>query len=310
MLDQRKLPFEEVYIEVENAIKMASLIRDMAIRGAPLIAIASAYAILIEVLNNKEKEETIKSVEILKSTRPTAVNLFNVLSEIEKILLLSKNYKEELYNFVIELDNREKEMNLKIAKNGIEVFKKKSNVLTYCNTGFLATTGIGTALGIIYMAYEKGLVKEVIVPETRPYLQGSRLTVYELEKLKIPYKLITDNSIAFLMSKGYIDLVIVGADRVLKDGTLINKIGTLNIAILSNYFNIPFYTAFPSSTMDNFSKIEDIKIEIRGKDEVIKIKDVNITIDSVDVLNYAFDITPKSLITGYITDEGVFFTMQ
>ncbi|MEO0144483.1 MAG: S-methyl-5-thioribose-1-phosphate isomerase [candidate division WOR-3 bacterium] len=305
ILDQRKLPFEEVYIEVKSSEHMAKLIKDMALRGAPLIAISACYSILIDVLNNKEREELLKSIEILKHSRPTAINLFNALSEVEKIILNSKNLKEELYNFVIKLDQEEKERCLRISENGLKIFKKESVVLTYCNTGFLATTGIGTALGVIYKAFEKGLIKEVIIPETRPYLQGSRLTLYELEKLKIPYKLITDNSIAFLMSKGYIDLVIVGADRVLSDGTLINKIGTLNIAILSKYFNIPFYTAFPISTYDNNSKIEDVIIEERGKEEVIKINNNLITLENAKVLNYAFDITPANLITGYITDEGV-----
>ncbi|MEO0224291.1 MAG: S-methyl-5-thioribose-1-phosphate isomerase [candidate division WOR-3 bacterium] len=306
ILDQRKLPFNEIYIEVKSAYQMSNLIKNMAIRGAPLIAIASSYAILIEAMKKNNKEKLLKSIEILKNSRPTAVNLFNTLKEIEKIILNSKNLQEELFRFVINLDNEEKERCLKIAQNGLKIFKKKSSVLTYCNTGFLATTGIGTALGIIYKAFENNLINKVIVPETRPYLQGSRLTIYELEKLKIPYELITDNSIAFIMSKGEIDLAIVGADRVLSDGTLINKIGTLNIAILCNYYKIPFWTAFPTSTIDKSSKLEEVIIEKRKKDEVIKFKNFLITIESANVLNYAFDITPKHLITGYITENGIF----
>ena len=254
--------------------------------------------------NNKEK--LLKSIEVLRNSRPTAVNLFNVLKEIEKIILNSKNLQEELLKFVINLDNEEKERCLQIAQNGLKIFRKKSSVLTYCNTGFLATTGIGTALGIIYKAFENNLIEKVIVPETRPYLQGSRLTIYELEKLKIPYELITDNAIAFIMSKGEVDLAIVGADRVLSDGTLINKIGTLNIAVLCNYYKIPFWTAFPTSTIDKNSKLEEIIIEKRKKDEVVKFRSCSITIENANVLNYAFDITPKHLITGYITENGIF----
>jgi len=255
ILDQRKLPFKEVYIEVKSAYQMSNLIKNMAIRGAPLIAIASSYAILIEAMKKNNKEKLLKSIEILKNSRPTAVNLFNTLIEIEKIILNSKN--------------------------------------------------LGTALGIIYKAFENNLIEKVIVPETRPYLQGSRLTIYELEKLKIPYELITDNSIAFIMSKGEVDLAIVGADRVLSDGTLINKIGTLNIAILCNYYKIPFWTAFPTSTIDKSSKLEEVIIEKRNKDEVIKFKNFLITIENANVINYAFDITPKHLITGYITENGI-----
>ncbi len=306
ILDQRKLPFEEVYIEVNDSIHMAHLIKNMVLRGAPLIAIASCYAILIDVLNNKSKDELLNAIEVLKNSRKTAVNLFHALNQVKEIILNSKNLKDSLFEFVITLDNEEKERCLKIAQNGIKVLKANSIVLTYCNTGFLATTGIGTALGIIYKGFENGLVKEVIVPETRPYLQGSRLTVYELEKLKIPYKLITDNEVAFLMSKSYIDVVIVGADRVLRDGTLINKIGTLNLAILSNHFKIPFYTAFPISTFDKNSKLEDIIIEERSKDEIIRISNCLITLENVNVINYAFDITPGNLISGYITDKGIF----
>ncbi|MEO0202462.1 MAG: S-methyl-5-thioribose-1-phosphate isomerase [candidate division WOR-3 bacterium] len=307
ILDQRKLPFEEIYIEVKDSNHMALLIKEMALRGAPLIAISACYSLLLDILNGKKVDELIRSIEILLKSRITAINLFNALSEARNIILNSKNLKDEFYNFVIKLDQDEKDKCLKIGENGLKILKEKSVVLTYCNTGFLATTGIGTALGIIYKAFERDLIKEVIVPETRPYLQGSRLTVYELEKLKIPYKLITDNSIAFLMSRGYVDLCIVGADRVLSDGTLINKIGTLNIAILSKYYNIPFYTAFPLSTCDKNSKLEDVIIEERSKEEVIKINENLLTIENANVINYAFDITPPNLITGYITNEGIHY---
>jgi methylthioribose-1-phosphate isomerase len=195
----------------------------------------------------------------------------------------------------------------RIGKNGLAIFRKKSNVLTHCNTGKLATAGDGTAFNIIKMGYEKGLVNHVYVDETRPLYQGLRLTTFELEQDEIPFSVQTDSMAAVLMKEKKVDLVIVGADRIALNGDTANKIGTYNLAVLCNFHDIPFYVAAPTTTIDRtIPSGEEITIEYRNKSEVLANKSINIAPDSIDVFNPAFDITPSHLISGIITEDQVY----
>jgi methylthioribose-1-phosphate isomerase len=254
-LDQTKLPLEENYVSTDNYERIAEAIERLEIRGAPLIGIAAAYALALSLKNNQSDSEKVFNLAYnrLARTRPTAVNLFQALDELKKEfenLPDKKNAFEILLSKAKEIHKKDEEYCVKIGRNGLALFKQKSNVLTHCNTGKLATGGIGTAFGIIKTAYENGLVNHVYADETRPLLQGLRLTAFELEKNSIPFTLQTDSSAAELMKQGKVDLVITGADRIALNGDSANKIGTYNLAILSNYHNIPFYIAAPSTTID------------------------------------------------------------
>ena len=307
ILDQRRLPFEEVYIETRDGFQVADAIRDMVLRGAPLIAVAGAYAILMEVRRGADRERLRKVISALRRSRPTAVNLFNVLEMIENVLHETGDMERTIEEKVLQFVEMERKLYERIGEYGSEVVPQNATVMTYCNTGFLATIGMGTAIGVIYRAFQKGKVKEVIVPETRPYLQGARLTVYEMRKLGIPHRLITDNTAPFLMELKRVDVVIVGADRVVLNGDVANKIGTLSLALAAKEFGIPFYVALPTSTIDPHSETFDgIKIEERGSEEVIFVRGNPITYPDTPTYHYAFDITPAKFITGYITEKGVF----
>jgi len=281
-LDQTKLPLEEVYIETDNLERIAQAIKRLEVRGAPLIGISAAYALALSLKNvNDDHEKFFNSAyKRLAETRPTAVNLFTALNDLkEEFEKLSdkKNVYETLLSKAKEIHKKDEEFCTKIGRNGLSLFKQKSNVLTHCNTGKLATSGIGTAFGIIKTAFENGLVDRVFADETRPLLQGLRLTAFELEKCGIPFTLQTDSSAAELMKQGKVDLVVTGADRVALNGDSANKIGTYNLAILASYHKIPFY-----------------------------IGDTLITPEHYEAFTPAFDVTPSHLITGIITEEGVF----
>lgn len=311
-IDQTKLPFEEVYISTDSYERIAEAIEKLEIRGAPLIGIAAAYAIALAFKNYSSKSlEYFNNVyNRLFSTRPTAVNLFHALNIMkEKFNSLKENddIYFELLKKAIEIEQSEKSYSEKISKLGLNIFQKKSNVLTHCNTGSLAAASYGTALGIIKNAYDNNLVEMVYVNETRPLLQGLRLTAFELDKLNIPFTVLTDLMSSSLMQKNQIDLVIVGADRIALNGDTANKIGTLSLAIICNYFNIPFYVAAPSSTIDK--KIvsgEGIIIEHRSGKEIYSIKDTMIGLETWDYYSPAFDVTPAHLITGIITEKDIY----
>lgn len=305
-LNQTKLPHEEEYIESDDYNRIALAIERLEIRGAPAIGISAAYAVAIAF----EKGVPFNTAyERLFRTRPTAVNLFWALDQMRKTYESNsdcENLPELLLNMARNLHQEDIDKCERIADNGISIFSKKSVVLTHCNTGALATSGGGTAFYIIKKAYNKGLVNYVYVDETRPLLQGSRLTAYELEKAGIPFSINTDSMAAFLMQQGRIDLVITGADRIAKNGDTANKIGTYNLAILCNYHKIPFYIAAPVTTIDYNCKNRDgIKIELRNKEEITNLKGSLVTKSEYDAYNPAFDITPSGLISGIITDEGV-----
>lgn len=311
-LDQTKLPLEEVYVKTDSYERIAEAIERLEMRGAPLIGIAAAYGLAISLKNvDSDFEEKFNTAyKRLYKTRPTAVNLFKALEDLKGLFekISDKNTAYQiLLNRAIEIHQQDEEFCTKIGRNGLALFKQKSNVLTHCNTGKLATGGIGTAFGIIKTAYENGLVNHVFADETRPLLQGLRLTAFELDKNGIPFSLQTDSSAAELMKQGKVDLIITGADRIALNGDSANKIGTYTLAVLANHHKIPFYIAAPSSTIDRkIATGEQIEIEYRNKKELFYIQNNLITTDHFDAFTPAFDVTPAHLISGIITEEGLF----
>jgi len=311
-LDQTKLPLEEVYVETDNYKRIAEAIERLEIRGAPLIGIAAAYALAISLKNVKTEieKEFNNAFQRLASTRPTAVNLFSALNDLKNEFQKLKEKKsayEVLLSKAIEIHKKDEEFCLKIGRNGLSLFKRKSNVLTHCNTGKLATGGIGTAFGIIKTAFDNALVNHVFADETRPLLQGLRLTAFELDRSGVPFTLQTDSSAAELMKQGKVDMVITGADRIALNGDSANKIGTYNLAILANYHKIPFYIAAPSTTIDrSIATGEEIIIEYRSGEELLTIGQNIISSSHFKAFTPAFDVTPGHLISGIVTEEGVF----
>ncbi len=313
-LDQTKLPLQEIYIETDSYERIAEAIEKLEVRGAPAIGITAAYGLALAVKDAQKsviKETFMKAYDRLKRTRPTAVNLFVALGEMMRLFeevcdrsdcyeMLLKKAKDFHKDDIIKCD--------KIGKNGLALFKKKSTILTHCNTGRLATGGDGTAFNVIKTGFENGLVDFVYADETRPLLQGSRLTAFELDRSGIPFSLQSDSSAAVLMSNGKIDFVIVGADRIALNGDTANKIGTYNLAVLCNYHNIPFYVAAPTTTIDRaIATGDEINIEYRNKNELTSLNGNKVVPDHYEVFAPAFDVTPSHLISGIITEENVFF---
>ena len=316
VINQLKLPKELEWVELSSYKDVAKAIKDMIVRGAPLIGIVGAYGFAIgikEIIDKGLPLEKSKDVlETLKNTRPTAVNLFWALDRMWKKYQkwVSEKDKDELIKLLFKeakkIDLEDYHANKSIGGYGQVLIPKKANILTHCNTGALATSGWGTALGVIRSAYEEGKDITVYVDETRPYLQGARLTAWELQEEGIPHYLITDNSAGFLMKKGLIDVVIVGADRITKNGDVANKIGTYSLSVLAREHNIPFYVAAPTSTFDlETEKGNDIPIEIRSEDEVKKCGGCDIAPEKTKALNYSFDVTPAENITAIITEKGI-----
>ncbi|MDP4114829.1 MAG: S-methyl-5-thioribose-1-phosphate isomerase [Bacteroidota bacterium] len=313
-LDQTKLPLAEEYCKTDNYEIIAQAIEVLKLRGAPQIGVASAYALALSIKNSalEDIDSTFNTAyNRLASTRPTAVNLFFALNRIKNVYK-ENSFRNDVYSLLIEeakkIHSEDIEKCKAIGKNGLRIFKKKANILTHCNTGKLATSGDGTAFNIIKTAFEEGLVNHVYADETRPLLQGSRLTAFELEKCNIPFSIQTDSMAAVLMKEGKVDLVITGADRIALNGDSANKIGTYALAVLCNFHNIPFYIAAPTTTFDkNILTGAEIEIEFRNKKEVIEINNTEVTKNSYDVYSPAFDVTPSFLITGIIT-ENDFYT--
>jgi len=310
-IDQTLLPFEENYIVTDNYLRIAQAIERLEIRGAPAIGIAAAYAVAFANKNASSKNYDYLNVVLnrLRQTRPTAVNLFWALNEIENAYaqIEYENIYESLLQKALSIHNDDIKRCNCIAENGLQIFNGKSRILTHCNTGALATGGDGTALNVIKNAFENGLVEIVYVDETRPLLQGSRLTAFELEKARIPFKIITDSMAAFVIKNYDVDLVIVGADRIAANGDSANKIGSYGLSIISNFHELPFYVAAPESTIDvSIQNGSFIKIEFRDKKEILNIHDYNITKGEYDSLNPAFDIIPADLIAGIITENKLY----
>ena len=308
-IDQTKLPLEEEYVTTDNYERIAEAIERLEIRGAPAIGVSAAYALALslkgETDNLDEKFEI--AFKRLARTRPTAVNLFWAL-DLMKSVYQSHEYKPTVYNVLLkkaeEIHQDDIDKCDAIANNGVELLEDNSTILTHCNTGQLATGGMGTAFNVIKKGYELGKVKFVYSDETRPLLQGSRLTAFELSKAGIPFKMLVDSAAASLFKMGKIDAVIVGADRIAANGDTANKIGTFNLAVLCNHFNVPFYIAAPVTTIDrSIATGDDIKIEMRDKKELSVIQGVQVTNSDYDAYTPAFDVTPNELITAIITDE-------
>ena len=317
IIDQRELPSKLVFRRLCSLEEFADAIKTMKVRGAPLIGITAAYGVVAHVKAVKPENydelvrEADRAVEILKATRPTAVNLFKALQRVRSAIDPAGMIEENVYRMestAVEIDREEEEMCRLMGEHGAGVIEKPSaRVMTICNTGFLATSGIGTALGVIYTAHEMGKIERVFALETRPVLQGARLTMWELLQRKVPAYLITDNTAAAVMDRIGIDYIFVGADRIAANGDTANKIGTLMLAILAHRFGVPFYVVAPSSTIDpNCPNGREIPIEQRDKNEVIRVMGCQIAPAEADAINFAFDVTPASLITGIITEKGVF----
>jgi methylthioribose-1-phosphate isomerase len=316
IIDQTKLPNEVVWVELKNSGEMASAIREMKVRGAPLIGVSAAYGLALTAFHSKAetREELMgeleESAEVLRKTRPTAVNLFWALDRVMKKAQVTSGSREELAEAVVaealKMADEDVEVNRKMGKFGAQLIEDGDVVLTHCNAGSLATVDYGTALGVVRAAVEEGKKVKVIADETRPKLQGARLTCYELSRDKIPVTLISDTMVGYVMSKGLVDKVVVGADRIVRDAVL-NKIGTYNVAVLAKEHGIPFYVAAPTSTMDTSIISKEAVIEERSPEEVTNVRSERIAPKGVKVLNPAFDITPMKYVTAIITEEGIIY---
>lgn len=315
-IDQMKLPHKTELLELKSCSDVAEAIKTMKIRGAPLIGVAAAYALALTAyhLKAQRKEKLIRELEkaakTLRETRPTGVNLFWAVERILNKVRIFQGSVEDLAAFVVEEANRiageDVAANRSMGKHGAILISDGDTVLTHCNAGALATVDYGTALGIVRAAVEQGKRVSVIATETRPKLQGARLTAYELKRDGIPVTLISDTMVGYVMYKRMVDKVVVGADRVVRDA-VINKIGTYQIAVLAKEHGIPFYVAAPKSTFDLVHTAADIKIEERSPEEVIYIGSERIAPEDVPVLNPAFDITPIKYVTAIICEEGILY---
>ncbi|MSP63730.1 MAG: S-methyl-5-thioribose-1-phosphate isomerase [Myxococcales bacterium] len=299
LLDQRRLPTEEVWIDYRDYREVAAAIRDMVVRGAPAIGCTAAYGVAIGAMQQAPFDEVC---EALAATRPTAINLFWAIERMKQVV---PRTPLALARAAIALHEDDIASCRAIGKNGAALLPA-GRVLTHCNAGALATGGYGTALGVIRAAVESGTALAVYADETRPFLQGARLTAWELQRSGIPTTLITDNMAGHFMAKGAIQSVVVGADRIAANGDTANKIGTFTVAVLAREHNIPFFVAAPLSTIDR--AIPDgthIPIEERSPREVTHIGPLQVAPDGIAVANPAFDVTPARLITAIITEAGV-----
>lgn len=299
LLDQRKLPEREVWLRLDNYKDVAKAIKGMAVRGAPAIGCVAAYGFLLGV---KTGEDPYVVYETLKNTRPTAYNLFWALDRMKRALEEGKDLEAEAR----AIEEEDYKANKRMGEIGQQLIPKGAKILTHCNTGALATAGWGTALGVIRSAHYANKDIFVWLDETRPYLQGSRLTAWELSREGIPHKIITDSTAGFLMKKGLVSCVLVGADRITKDYYVANKIGTYALSVLAKAHGIPFYVVAPRSTFDmSLLGEESIKIEERSEEEIKFIKGIPIAPENSPALHLAFDITPPENITAIITEEGI-----
>ena len=315
MIDQRKLPLEEIYVECRDEDQVAEAIEKMVIRGAPAIGVAAAFGVALgvsRVAPDENLEWKFNQVcRRLARTRPTARNLFWALEKMRMVFEETKqlslnDLRERLIREALAIEEEDVETNKRIGMFGRTLIKDGDSVLTHCNAGALATAGYGTAIGVIRAAFEEGKKIQVFVDETRPFLQGARLTVWELDKLGIPTTLITDNMAGWLMKKGEIRLAVTGADRIVRNGDAANKIGTYSLAVLARHHGLPFYVAAPLNTFD-FSLPEgaEIPIEERSPQEVREVGGCLITLPHIPVRNPAFDVVPAKFITAIISERGI-----
>ena len=314
MLDQTRLPHKEVYRACRDYKQVAHAIREMVIRGAPAIGVAAAMGVALGVRKTSEKnfDRALERILLtLAKTRPTAVNLFWALERMRQVYRENRNcgvesVKRVLKDEALKIYQEDIAANKQLGKFGARLLHDTRRIMTHCNAGALATAGYGTALGVIRALKESGKPIEVWVNETRPFLQGARLTAWELKKEKIPATLVTDNMAGYLMQGGKVDAVVVGCDRVAANGDVANKIGTYGIAVLAKRHGVPFYVAAPTSSIDlGCASGKEIPIEQRNPKEVSNIFGRAIAPKGIKVLNPAFDVTPQDLISALITEKGV-----
>ncbi len=314
LIDQTKLPEDLTFVECEDIECVANAIEEMKVRGAPAIGATAAYGLALVAYHSEAKDEgkflleLEKAAERLRRTRPTAVNLFWAIERVMKAAKAEKSLekmKKKVLEEAHKIGEEDIESNRRIGEYGQELIEDGQTIMTICNAGSLATVHLGTVLAPIYLAWEKGKNIRVFALETRPVLQGARLTAFELHYAGIPVTLIVDGASGYIMREVGVDLVLVGADRILSDGTVYNKIGTYNLAIIAKEHGVPFYSVAPTSTFDLKSSREDVVIEQRDPTEIKEIKGIQIAPQNVDVLNPAFDMTPPEYLTGILTEKGV-----
>lgn len=312
MIDQTRLPRETAYLTARTYIEVADAIRTMVIRGAPAIGVAAAMGVALGALKAQDLDAEMPTIcETLARTRPTAVNLFWAIERMRRVYESSRGLEPAQIRarliseaqLVREEDIRTNEA---IGRNGAPLIPNGKTVLTHCNAGALATAGYGTALGVIRAAFESGKNIDVFAGETRPFLQGARLTAWELQQDGIPTTVITDNMAGHFLKSGRIGCVVVGADRIAANGDVANKIGTYTLAVLAKENNVPFYVAAPISTLDlSLSSGSDIPIEERDASEVTHVGGVRLAPEGILVVNPAFDVTPSRYVTAIVTERGV-----
>jgi methylthioribose-1-phosphate isomerase len=317
MIDQRKLPLEFVVVEFEDYRDVAMSIKDMYIRGAPAIGAAAAFGLALAARHSEaaNREDLLRDLQtaagVLRTTRPTAVNLFWALDRMLRVAHASAQpdvagITQELIDEAQRIADEDIEINRRMGAHGATLIEAGSNILTHCNAGALATVDYGTALAVVRAAHEQGKQIHVWVDETRPRLQGARLTAWELMRDGIPMTLIADNVAGHLMRTGQVDIVFVGSDRTAANGDVANKIGTYKLAVLAKENGIPFYAVVPTSTIDlSVPSGDDIPIEERDRTEVTHVRDCQVAPDNVPVLNVAFDVTPHRYVTGIVTEHGI-----
>lgn len=316
MIDQRKLPHQEIYVKCQTAEEVAEAISTMVIRGAPAIGVAAAMGVALGIKKSSAaswddlEKEFLKIYEILYQTRPTAINLRWALERMKRCFADVPhdldNIKQRLEQEAVRIYEEDIETNQQMASFGEPLIQEGFQLLTYCNSGALCAAGYGTALGVIRKAHHSGKKIHIYVSETRPYFQGLRLTSWECWKEGIPHTVIADNMAASLMSQRKIDAIFVGADRIARNGDVANKIGTYNLAVLAKYHEIPFYIVAPTSTIDlGCENGNQIPIEQRSSKEITHFRDEAIGLEGVSVYNPAFDVTPHSLITAIVTEKGL-----
>lgn len=315
VIDQTKLPQEQIFLVLDDYRDVAAAIKEMRVRGAPAIGVVAAYGLALGAQQSKanSKGELLTEVhhisEIFAATRPTAVNLFRALDRMNKAAQRGEDVPQIKASLLAEaqkIEAEEREANRCMGQLGAELIQDGFRILTHCNAGALATVEYGTALGVIRTAHDQGKRIRVYAAETRPRLQGARLTAWELVQEGIHCTLIADTMTGYFLSKGEINCVVVGADRIAANGDVANKIGTYNIAVLATEHGVPFYVAAPTSTIDlSIASGEEIPIEERGAEEVTHIQGIRIAPEGVDVANPAFDITPHYYISAIITEKGI-----
>ena len=312
MIDQTRLPRETVFVTCRDYLEVAEAIRSMIIRGAPAIGVAAAMGVAIGALKSDNLEADMPVIcETLAKTRPTAVNLFWAIDRMRRVYDATKTaslvaIRERLVQEATLVREEDIAINQAIGKHGADLVPDGKTVLTHCNAGALATAGFGTALGVIRAAVQMGKKIDVFADETRPFLQGARLTAWELQRDGIETTLITDNMAGHFLKSGRIGCVVVGADRIAANGDVANKIGTYSVAVLAKENNVPFYVAAPISTLDlTLTSGEQIPIEERAAIEVTHVYGVHMAPDGIKVANPAFDVTPNRYVTGIITEKGV-----